>query len=74
MLLCQVSDLYQIQLTLLAPSFLTRGYIGAELLIQVVAMLANVFWLVAVGKRLKCCLGILQQNSVCKSSLVCGAK
>ena len=62
MVLCQASDLYQIQLTFLAPSLLTRGYTGAELLIQMVAMLANVFWLVAVGKRLKRSLGILQQQ------------
>ena len=74
MLLCQVFDLYQIQLTFLAPSLLTRGYIGAELLIQVVAMLANFFGLVAVGKRLKRSLGVLQQHRVCKSSLACGAK
>lgn len=62
MLFCQAFYLCQIQLALLAPPFLTRSYSGAKLLIQMVAMLSNVLWLVAVSKCLECSLGILKHK------------
>ena len=37
-------------------------------------MLANVVWLVAVGKRLKCSLGILQQQQSGQVKPLCGDK
>ncbi len=60
MLLCQLANLDQVQLTFLTPPLLPRCYRGAELFIQVVAVLANFLCFVAVGKLLQSTLGSLQ--------------
>ena len=69
MLFRQLADLGQIQLALLAPALLSRGHSRPKLLVQVVAVLANLFCLVAAGQLSQCVLSNLQLACSCIASL-----